>query len=150
MGFLFLMSMSRLIPAALTGLALLVAPVKTDAITCDGTVCYTDNLDKMRKTDPEVRKEWHIRAMRAMYPIYQVHIGETLSGIAKKLTGDARNYAALMPLNELKRPEDLPVGELFLPEFLKGAYKEQEETYKWNKETKRYDVLGGGSLTITF
>lgn len=141
--------MSRLIPAALTGLALLVAPVKAKALTTDGTMFYQDGRPIVYEvSDQRVRKEWHMRTMRALYPTYQVRAGETLSSIAEKLTGDARNYAAFMPLNELKRPEDLRVGELFLPEFLKGTYKGQEATYRWDKETGKYHVLGGGGITI--
>ena len=117
--------MSRLIPAALTGLALLVAPVKADALTCDGVECYQD-----------VTSGW------AYIPHLTVEKGDTLFGLIDNLTGNGVNYRIFARYNNIQDPNRVEVGQkIQLPPSFTGRTEEGKRAlFVWNLNTIEYDV----------
>ncbi len=129
--------MSRLIPAALTGLALLVAPVKTEAISCVDTLCWSGGDDKM----PDINK---VKPPKSgpFGTEYIVGRGETLGKIAKRLTGDPKNYVIFQRYNKIEDPRQLRTGQtLHLPSEFVTEHEGQTTRF-------RYDYGQGGYRSV--
>ena len=114
-----------MISAGLTGLALLVAPVKTEALTCNGVECYSD-------WTPE---------SAGYIPKLTVGKGDTLFGLVENLTGNGLNYKIFAYYNGIQNPNRVEVGQkIELPGHFVGRTKEgKKAVFVWNLNKVAYD-----------
>ncbi|MDO8643059.1 MAG: LysM peptidoglycan-binding domain-containing protein [Candidatus Woesearchaeota archaeon] len=117
--------MSRLIPAALTGLALLVAPVRTEALTTDGVEFWENWTPESGGYIPELT----------------VEKGDTLFGLVDNLTGNGVNYKIFARYNGIQDPNRIEVGrKIKLPAKFIGRTEEGKKAlFGWNLNTVAYD-----------